>query len=585
MLAAAAAAALLAACGGAPRVSPGGRPATVGFSGIQPGVAFAGAGPTQITLATTAILSAADDTVLWNGQPLPTTGETGFLVGTVPGSDLTTPGMAQVSIQLSNNTVTNSLPFYILPAAQANAGVVQLVSANLQGQPSDGNISSWLAISATGRYVAFQSAANDLVAGPADTYGDIFERDTCIGAPTGCVPETIRITVTPSGGLEDGNSYDPSISADGRYVAFDSNATNLIGGLPAPNPNISIAYLRDTCIGAPAGCVPRTMLISADGQGNWVLGAQPGLSASARYAVWQGPPSLYGGNGSYPPQIGVRDTCIGAGSGCTPGSVLASVNASGAQSDGGGYYDAISPDGRFAVFQSWSSNLAPGTSETIPHVYLRDTCLGAAAGCIPQTVIVDATPGGVPANYGSSDLDRPAVSSGGRYVAFDTNSKTTNLAVNPNHIGDLFVRDTCNGAPAGCVPSVTVVSVPISGTQANGGSDHPSLTPDGRYIAFASLADNLVLDDPGPLDGTKDIFVRDTCHGAATPCKPITLWASVTSVPGNPYVPSLSDCEEPALSADGHYVAFISDSVDLLFPFHVTKGSGKSQIFVAKTGF
>src|SRR2546426_1935359 len=128
--------------------------------------------------------------------------------------------------------------------------------------------------------------------------------------------------------------------------------------------------------------------------------------------------------------------------------------------------------------------------------------------------------------YPYTALDRPPViSADGRFVAFDSDASNL-VAGDTNGSRDVFVRDTCFGAPAGCTPSTTRVSVATDGTQANSPSGIPSVSADGRFVAFISAATNLV---PGDTNGFVDIFVRDTCFGAPTGCTPSTIRVSVAS--------------------------------------------------------
>lgn len=589
LVAAALAALCLGACGG-PAQSAAQAPPKLTLALLQPPVTFVGAASPQVTvLVETGPPNCYEPptyglTILWNGQPLPTTPAPCGGTAIIPAADLTAPGPAQITATDSNTgATTNALTFYVLPAAQARAGAYALVSAAIGGGPDDGfNDSQRVAISATGRYVAFQSDADDLVPGPASGFADIYVRDTCIGAPAGCVPSTIRASVSSSGALANGHSFEPSISADGRYIAFQSRANDLAPGVPPPSPAVQAVYLRDTCIGA-SGCTPQTILLSVTPSGTFATGDATILSASARFAAMDGAPALAGlaGPGT---QVISRETCIGAPSACVPQNYLDSASASGTPANVSTGYHGESPGGRYVALQSEATNLVPGATNGMPHVFLRDTCLGATAPCTPSIQEVDLNDAGVPANgNGSSNIDDPAVTQGGRYVAFDSAYNVTDLGGAPTH-DDLYLRDTCNNAPAGCIPSTTVISVPYAGQFSNSGSDNASITPDGRYVAFASLATNLVLGDPGPLNNFNDIFVRDTCLGAPSPCVPTTLWAFIAQLPGDPYTPSYSDSDYPAISADGHYVAFISNSGSMLAALNLT-GGATAQVFIAKTGF
>jgi Tol biopolymer transport system component len=103
----------------------------------------------------------------------------------------------------------------------------------------------------------------------------------------------------------------------------------------------------------------------------------------------------------------------------------------------------------------------------------------------------------------------------------------------------------------------------------------------GRFVAFASLANNLVPGDTFPINGWKDIFVRDTCFGAPTGCTPSTVRVSVANYPGNFATQSNGINDYPRISADGHYVVFLSASTNYL----VTGGDGYDMVYLAKTGF
>ncbi|HYL63364.1 MAG TPA: IPT/TIG domain-containing protein [Candidatus Methylomirabilis sp.] len=210
---------------------------------------------------------------------------------------------------------SNAATFTITPpgaAVQANAAVVQ------EETP---------ALSADGRYVAYTAAQ----AGHAQ----ILARDTCLGADSSCQPRTILASSAQDGTAADDDSHTPSMSSDGRYVAFSSAATNLVSGA-APGRQV---YLRDTCFGAGNSCIPSTQLISTDPRGA-LVGAEsilPSVSSSGRFVAFlavspshaSGPVSQAQKSGSAPPnsgfrQVFVRDTCLGAAN-CTPSTTRISL--------------------------------------------------------------------------------------------------------------------------------------------------------------------------------------------------------------------------------------------------------------------
>jgi len=204
------------------------------------------------------------------------------------------------------------------------------------------------------------------------------------------------------------------------------------------------------------------------------------------------------------------------------GVLRTSVTYDGTDVDGGSDISAISADGRFIAFASKASHLLPGDTNDAFDVFVRDTCLGAAAGCVPQTFLASAGVGGVPSNLHSTHV---AISRSGLLVAFI--SSATNLVANDtNGAFDVFVRNTCGGIPGNCLPETIRVSVSDAGAQSDRDSLHPSFSGDERYIVFASSGTNLVA---GDTNDSFDVFRRDTCFGAGSGCVPSTLRVSLTS--------------------------------------------------------
>jgi hypothetical protein len=174
----------------------------------------------------------------------------------------------------------------------------------------------------------------------------------------------------------------------------------------------------------------------------------------------------------------------------------------------------MSADKRYEAFVLASTDGITETLGTIENVFVRDTCLGAAAGCTPSTTIQSL---GFNSNPADGDSISPSISADGRYVTFI--SSAANLVnSDTNGVADVFVRDTCAGAPSGCTPATQRVSVATDGTQANDASTSASISANGRYITFRALATNL---DPASSSST-GIFLRDTCAGAGPSCIPST---------------------------------------------------------------
>jgi hypothetical protein len=141
----------------------------------------------------------------------------------------------------------------------------------------------------------------------------------------------------------------------------------------------------------------------------------------------------------------------------------------------------------------------------------------------------------------------------------------------------VFLQDTCLGAPSDCLPQAILISVGFDGSEANGASRSPSVTAGGRFVAFASDATNLV---PGDANGWSDIFVRDTCIGAASPCSPATTRVSV----GPRGEEANGSSSAPAIDPAGRFVAFDSLATNLT-PQDPSEFVGTPRLFLRDTCF
>lgn len=278
------------------------------------------AGVPGFTLLATGTGFTSASVIEWNGSALPTQfGSSTGLAATVTAAMVSTPGTAKIAVNdPATAATTTSLPFGIASPAAATAGVTAMITVAPDGTPANDNSLVAPAISATGRYVSFQSAATNLGAGVTSAYQQIYERDTCIGAPTGCTPTTISISVTYDGSPVDGPSLISSVSGDGRYVAFDSSASNILNFPEAPAlcyayAGAACVYVRDTCVSAQAGCSPTTTLVSTLVNGDPAGGGYPSISSDGRFVSFNSTGTGPGTNNIY-----VRDTCNGAPAGCLP---------------------------------------------------------------------------------------------------------------------------------------------------------------------------------------------------------------------------------------------------------------------------
>jgi Tol biopolymer transport system component len=456
------------------------------------------------------------------------------------------------------------------PSPPSGVGVVALVSTSFDGKPGNGAGYTPPAISADGRYVAFQSDSTNLVPGPASGFTDIYVRDTCVGAPSGCTPTTTRVSVANDGSLPNGNSRTPAISAQGRYVAFDSSATNLFAGSTQTNGAADV-FVRDTCIGALSGCTPSTTLASVASDGSQPNDDSRGaaINSDGRYIAFSSVASnLVPGDTNNMADIFLRDTCTGAGTACTPATSLQSIASDGSQSNGPSAYTSISADGRYISFRTSATNLVSHNSNS--QVVLRDTCFGSGTGCTPNNRSLFVGYAGDAVNGAVDNLW--VLSANARFSGFGSEAKNLIPGDSGQNVGS-FVYDDCIGGPAGCIPHTVCVSVAYNDGPANNGSTAAVSSEDGNYAVFVSIADNLL---PYPYRSSA-VYVRSTCANADASCVPTTYLLSFDSSSGIQANSSYSDF--PAITADGRYAVFVSNAAN--WP-GALQSNGKNQVWLAR---
>jgi Tol biopolymer transport system component len=345
-------------------------------------------------------------------------------------------------------------------------GTTERVSVSSSGTQANSRSMS-PAISADGRYVAFESNASNLVAGDTNDRRDVFVRDRATGT-------TRRVSVSSSGTQANSRSMSPAISADGRYVAFNSDARNLVAGDTNRAQDVFV-HNRST------GTTRRVSKSSSGTQANQ-RSSTGGISADGRYVAFESiARNLIAGDTNDRSDVFLRDRATGT-------TRRVSVSSSGTQANAPSYSPAISADGRYVAFESWASNLVADGTSGDPEVFVRDRATRT-------TQRVSVSSAGTH-SYDSGSYS-PAISADGRYVAFE--SWASNLvAGDTNDRSDVFVRDRATG-------TTQRVSVSSAGTQANQGSWDPAVSADGRYVAFGSYASNLVAGDTNDVG---DVFLR-----------------------------------------------------------------------------
>jgi Tol biopolymer transport system component len=394
-------------------------------------------------------------------------------------------------------------------------------------------------ISADGRYVAFISSANPA---PIPSAGpQVFVRDLDTG--------TTKLASVNLAGTHSGNRGIPpfndlvAVSANGRYVAFLSFATDLV----AVSDTNEIIPGVGFCDGCGADVFVRdmqtgtTMLASIDRLGTSTgnkSSFEPVISPDGRFVAFSSLASdLVPNDTNGAGDVFVRDLQ-------TLTTTLVSTNQLGTTGGNNTSFGPVmSANARFVVFQSYASDLVATDTNGEPDVFVRDLQTGT-------TTLVSMNRLGT--NGGNGSSGGPSISADGRFVSFT--SGASDLVFNDtNAAGDVFVRDLQ-------AKTTTLVSANRLGT--NGGNNSSGgvvtsahISANGRFVAFPSFASDLVATDT---NGVADLFVRDLQTGTTT-LVTVNRSGTDSASPGSQPTPLF-----PAISADGRYIAFVSFSADLV---------------------
>jgi len=405
-------------------------------------------------------------------------------------------------------------PLDSLPAPLPSFGVKTLLLLSVASDGTQGNDDSYSpSISSDGRFVAFHSDASNLV--PEDTNGwpDVFLHDRLTGV-------TEMVSVASDGTHGDSTSKDPSISADGRFVAFWSYAGNLV---PVDTNVLADVFVHDRQIG-------ETTRVSVTSTGEQSCGDHPSISADGRFVAFQSIcTNLVPHDNNYWSDVFVHDRQTGI-------TEIVSVDSDGIQGNDVSSSPVISADGRFVAFESTSDNLVPEDTNAAKDLFVHDRQTGSTERV---SVASDGTQSDDSCGYSACSL---SISADGRFVAFQ--SMASNLVPgDTNDWTDVFVHDRQTG-------ETTRVSIGINGTQGNDASSNPLISADGRYVAFDSIASNLV---PGDSVYNYDVFVHDRQTGVTT-----QVSVNIDGVEGNGY------SQNPKISANMQWIAFRSNASNLV---------------------
>jgi Tol biopolymer transport system component len=400
------------------------------------------------------------------------------------------------------------------------------------------------------------------------------------GSPAVAQPRTTeRISVDTGGGDANGESGSPSLSADGRYIAFQSLASDLAAG---GHPVFGDVFLRDRA-------TRRTTLVNVDTP----VAGLPTISDSGRYVAYlaeapDGPTHAF-----------VRDVVAGT-------TTQVDVGLGGAPANDSSGQASISGDGRHVAFESFASNLVPGDGNNQPDVFVRDLDAGTTVRANVDTAGGDS--GFAEFGFRLFAASPDVLSSDGRYVVFQSAYPDLVDGDGDGFQGDVFVRDLVAGVTtlASDAPEVAVVLNPTispdgrrvaytnaqfgairggdvlvrdlvtgatvqanveTGDPASFSFSTPSFSANGRFVAFDSTPVNEDAGDNTPLDS--NVFVRDLAAGTTTR-------VSLDTAGGEPNGSSF----DPAISADGRAVAYVSAASDLV----IGDGNGLRDVFVTDLG-
>ncbi|MGA9885558.1 MAG: hypothetical protein WBQ34_17710 [Candidatus Acidiferrales bacterium] len=505
------------------------------------------AGSASVSLVLTGTNYVPESAILINGAPRTTSYSSATQVSaTLSAGDLTQGGVMQVQVAnpapgggtssilafAVNPTDTVGLPDlvdYAYDGAQANNGICGTLAACANGIPT--LASAGPSVSTTGEYVAFASTSTNLLLNQANAASAIFLRDTCLSSTTsstgasGCSPKTLLVNLGVSGALPNGPADQPSIDSTGAHVAYTSTATNLVS-YASVNGATQQVYWQTTCLSGSSttGCTSTGSI---------------GTAALVSVAV----------------------------DGVTPGN-------------GNSYDPIISSDGEYVAFVSLATNLVSGVTVdgVTPQVYIRNTCNAvppANGSCTPTTYLISTPDGTTPGDGASS---APAIANDGLFVSFT--SQATNLLAGGssskfNGSPEVFERSTCvttlSEVGGTCVPTTELISSPDQVTPADGTSGESSVSQDGRYVAFASTAQNLI-PGVGPI---QQVYVADTCAGVVVTSPPeCTASLNLVSTadgttPGNAISenPSVNSCitatSVTVSCGTGQFIAFATKASNL----------------------
>lgn len=396
--------------------------------------------------------------------------------------------------------------------ALAVPGVLERISNDAAG--NNGNQSSGVpSSSGDGRFVAFFSDATNLVAGDTNNKRDIFVRDRVLETQT-------RASVSTAGVAGDGESTFPYISGNGRFVVFESDSSNLVNG---DSNGVRDIFIRDL----QSETTERVSVGPGGAQAN-AASARARCSADGRFVVFHSSASnLVVGDNNNQVDVFLHDRQTGV-------TARVSVATGGAEGDGSSSVPSISDDGNLIVFESQAVNFAANDNNLETDVFLHNRTTAT-------TIRISSTAGGASTNGFSA---YPQISGDGKFVSFSTNATNfPDIANDGDEFEDIILYSIAHG-------TFERISKGLGGAPPDGNCLFPGISGDGRFVTFSSLATNLVDEDN---NNREDAFIYDRAFD-------VTLRVSLA--PDGTQIDGFA--RNVSISADGNFVAFMSDATNLL---------------------
>jgi len=364
------------------------------------------------------------------------------------------------------------------------------------------------------------------------------------GAVTAANGTTERVSISSTGEEGDSSSSEPSISADGRYAAFASDATNLVNG---DNNGFTDIFVYDRVLN-----VTERVSVSSSGEEANSNSFEPSISGDGRYVAFVSiSTNLVANDTNGYADIFVHDRLLKV-------TERISIAIDGEQGNSSSSEPSISADGRCVAFSSLASNLVLNDTNNWGDVFVYDRISGTTERVSISTSGEEQL---MPANSLIYDDYEPSISADGRYVAFS--SWASNLVSDDNNNSkDVFIRDRL-------LKVTERASISSTGEEANAGGSEPSISADGRYVAFSSGATDLAVNDNNPWS---DIFVHDRQTGITERISTFSSGEETIS-------------HNPSISADGRYVAFRSIKAEIGGLANLSLQRISDRNYIGKYGF